>query len=192
VIIFCVPIIVLLVFFGYPLNLNAQQIGPDPSLLVGSVIGGLYIVVFYLSVDRRQRKLDMAQEKLDKNQQKLDEKVSSLLEKIARTYIVRTCLTNLLDVFTGKASEKWNLVPDETTRVKFVNMLNERYIKETNIKEGKLWDIYKLASEHPPIIYNQPPPAINHDFTTCDYCKKNDLVNLISKYLEDNKNPLLD
>ena len=133
----------------------ACQATNNISLLIGLVAGVIISWIFFYI------------------QNKMQKDISYLTE----LYVVRTCMFNLYDVFSGKSHK---IQPNDENRKRFVKKLEEDYIKKFGIKKNEVIEICKLAKNH---------ELQNTDHQKdCPECKN--LSNKIQKFLDDNPNPL--
>ena len=133
----------------------ACQASNNISLLIGLVVGVIISWIFFYI------------------QNKMQKDISYLTE----LYVVRTCMFNLFDVFSGKDHK---IKPTEENRQRFVKKLEEDYIKKFGIRKSEVIEIFKLAKNH-------EIPNTDHQ-KDCPECK--DLADKIQKFLDDNPNPL--
>jgi len=123
--------------------------------------------------------------------QKNQEETSKEIEAIYKGYVIRTVLFNLKDVFLGKKFERDGLIPDDESRMRFLKILNNNYIKKFRDAYDSVITFHKLAENHPKIEFHEPRLPEDHDPKTCTYCKDNNLIERINIALKDVKNPLL-
>jgi len=193
-------------FFCPPENeffTGSCQVKDNLSLFVGAIIGAV-TSFFFFWVDKKQKEQGKRMREMNENQKETNEELVQVKEgikKLAGIYSVRTCMYNLYDVFSGKAHK---IEPNEASRMKFVNQLND-YIKEEKIDETN--DVYKIWSK----ARDEKIPAFPHNKDECSKCKElledqqkhyreifqhqstcpqcKDLKGLIEEYLSKNPNP---
>jgi len=153
-----------------PSQSDCQILG-NASAVVGGIIGivtGFYISLLFYYIQEKNKKF-LAELKTD-------------IKSLSASYIVRTCLLNLLDVFEGKSHK---IVPSDANRKKYQERL-EKYIKEFKVTNKDLKEISKDANDPDHTI--KPSEIWETHQKDCNTCIN--LSKKIKDYLDEHENPL--